>query len=113
MDTVWIAELERKQDEARKELQRATARLAGITAQLQAARGMIADAGELVDLPRTDAIVSVLRSAADPMSRSDVRQALEAGGREGEDDKTVGATLSYLEKAGRVQRLGRGQYTAA
>jgi hypothetical protein len=65
------------------------------------------------DLParRTSAIVAVLRRRSQPMSPSEITDALNELGRN-EELRSVTATLAHLQKSQRVARVGRGMYVA-
>jgi len=107
-----IAELEALIAEDRLAITRATARLVGHEAELAALRGAVASPGALASLSRTDAIIAVLRGAAATLSPTEVVQRLAEGGRAGDTDRDVSATLTYLLNQGRVQRPERGRYLA-
>ena len=65
------------------------------------------------DLParRTSAIVALLRRRSQPMSPSEITDALNELGRN-EELRSVTATLAHLQKSQRVERVGRGMYVA-
>lgn len=89
------------------------AQLAGVKAEYAALADVDAPKGRLVELDRTDAIEAVLRQSSGTMNVQEIIDALKAGGRTDDPTKSVRATLSYLQDAGRVTRVSRGQYTAA
>jgi hypothetical protein len=62
---------------------------------------------------RTEVILEVLRQAEAPLPIREICDRLAAVGRIGETGKLVTATLSYMLRQGRVERVGRGLYRAA
>jgi hypothetical protein len=64
------------------------------------------------DLPRSDAVLEVLVADGGPMTRGDIAERLAATGRLGDHADAVSATLAYLRRAGRVERVGSGLWAA-
>lgn len=61
-------------------------------------------------LPRTDAIELVLQNAGTAMSPSDLAKALQSRGREEDTARLVSASLSHLQRQGRVVSAGYGRW---
>ena len=104
-----LAELESELAEWREELTKFAMRIRGREAEIAAVRAAIEHRSELADLPRTAAIVAVLREADTALTPSQILTRLEAAERE-DDLRKVTATLDYLVKSGHVIRPGRGHY---
>lgn len=66
----------------------------------------------LTSLPRTEAILSVLRATDGTLSPSEILVRLVAAERD-DDLRKVTATLDYLVKGGYVSRPSRGRYLAS
>ena len=107
-----IAQLETDLVTQRAKVSEELARLRGIEAELGALRAGMTRGGDLSEMRRTDAILTVLRQASGTMSPSDLVSALHAGGRT-DQMRSVTATLDHLLKAGSAQRPSPGRYLAA
>lgn len=107
-----IARVEAELVGQRARVSEEVARLRGLEAELESLRAGVRGDGGLSEMPRTEAILTVLRQAAGTMSPKELLQSLESAGRT-EDLRSVTATLDYLLKAESVQRPSRGRYLAA
>jgi hypothetical protein len=67
-------------------------------------------AGPWSGLSRAEAVERVLVDAAEPLTRLDVVERLDAAGRSGDDPDAVSAALAYLQREGRTARVGRGRW---
>lgn len=106
-----IAELERALADQRVKVTTAAAKLRGLEAELDALRSGMADRRELAAMPRTEAILVVLRAAEGTLSPTEILAQLQAGGAS-TSVKVVTATLDHLLKNGSVRRPERGRYLA-
>ena len=107
-----LAELESELAEWRVEFTKFATRIRGREAEVAALRAAVEHRSELSDLPRTAAIVTVLRNADSALTPSQILACLEAAKRD-DDLRKVTATLDYLVKSGLVVRPGRGHYLPA
>ena len=106
-----IAQLEREYAEQSDLRELVVARLRGIEAELNRLRSGSSLPNGLAEGRLTDAIETVLRSATGPLSPTDLKTKLAAGGRSEQLNK-ITSTLSYLRSTGRVSQEGRGMYQA-
>ena len=106
-----IAELEAEQSKRRVTLARLMAEYHGAEAELDSLRVGVALTDELAALPRTEAIVNVLRSAKSPLTPTEITSRLVHAGRN-DDRRSVTATLDYLMKQEQVLRPAKGRYLA-
>ncbi len=105
---------------ARLEAARVAARIEGLLAQRAALAASLERAATSLDTaPRglatavkSDAIVSVLEHAPQPLRIAQIVGAMQRAGRSGENYNGVSVYLDTLLKQHRVQRVGRGLYTA-
>lgn len=107
-----IDELERTIAEERELASMHFARALGAEAELRWLRTGKRLESELGGLPRTEAIVEVLRQAGTPRSPSQIAEALRAAGRSDDSANKINATLTHLTRTGRVIKVGRGLYAA-
>ncbi len=119
-----VARLDEEIDALENELIQGKARLAGLVAQRaslskdlaaysdQQQRVAAPTVTELNGIPRTDAIVEVLRAAGTPMSIRQVWDGLKAGGRDEQGYQVIASTLNLLLQSSRVTRPSRGRYAA-
>jgi hypothetical protein len=110
--TELITKLEAQRDVLRTSVNHMMAELRGVDAQLASLKSGIALNGDLATLPRTDAIVTVLRSAAGTLSPTEITRSLTAAGRN-ESLRSITATLDYLKKKERVSQAAPGRYLAS
>jgi hypothetical protein len=110
--TERIAELEASLVAQHLAVDEAVARLRGIEAELASLRAGAALKGEFASLARTDAILTVLRSANGTLSPTEILSSLHAAERT-DGLRAVTATLHYLLGQGRIEKAGRGRYLAA
>ena len=106
-----LAELELELAGWREELVKLSTKIRGREVEIAAVRANLELSGSLADLPRTEAIVAILRQAEGTLTPSDILNTLAATKRV-DDLRAVTATLDYLVKRGRVQRPDRGRYLA-
>ena len=109
--TQRIAEVEAELAAQRAEVTEALARLRGLDAELEALRAGVVVADEPEAMPRTEAILAVLRQADGSLSPTGIVERLHAAGRD-DSARAVTATLDHLRKQGRVEKVGRGRYVA-
>lgn len=83
---------------------------AGLIAELQVLEAG-PEAGQLADADRTEAILEVLRKAAESLTPAEILRRLTNAGRNTDDARNVSATLNYLKKRELVQSPRRGQWT--
>jgi hypothetical protein len=110
--TELITKLEAQRDVLRTSVNHMMAELRGVDAQLASLKSGIALNGDLATLPRTDVIVTVLRSAAGTLSPTEITRRLTAAGRN-ESLRSITATLDYLKKKERVIQAAPGRYLAS
>ena len=106
-----IARLEASRAEKELEVAEAVAELRGIDAQLASLRTGVTAKGNLISLPRTDAILQVLHSAGAMLSPTEIMSHLNSAGRD-DDRRSVTATLNYLLNQDLVLRPAKGLYLA-
>jgi hypothetical protein len=107
--TQRVAELERERDEQWTALEKATARIAGIDAELQRLKAGTASSGSLASARLTDGILVVLRTAGTTLSPTEIQHGLARAGRT-EPLNKVTSTLTHLKNRGQVILEGRGKY---
>ena len=107
-----IAQLEALRSRQRAEVALAAAALRGTEAELESLRAGLSKVSDLNELPRTDAILAVLRTTPGTLTPSEITTRLSAEGRN-DSREAVTATLDYLLKQGLVLRPSRGRYLAA
>ena len=102
-----IAELDAEHASLEIVVREALAKMRGIEVQREILQAGVRPGGDLAAYPqRTDAILAVLRSTGRSLSPSEVSSFLANGGRTKDTVKVVATTLSYLHKAGRVEKAG-------
>jgi hypothetical protein len=106
-----IAELESEQTTREIDISCMVAAYRGAEAELASLRAGVALKGELTSLPRTEAILRILRAKGSPLSLTEIVASLSAAGRS-DDRRLVTATLDYLLKQKHVLRPSRGRYLA-
>jgi hypothetical protein len=106
-----LAALERRRDDLRLEAQRLWAQAAGVEAEMAALRAGLQPSGAFESLKVADAVEQVLRSAGQAMSPAEIHAELLARGRR-DKPQSMGGTLQHLKHAGRVTKVGRGQWTS-
>jgi len=109
--TQRLAELEGELSTFKMDLSQLVARIRGHETQIALLRAGTKTRGELSSLPRTEAILAVLRMTKGTLGPSDLLRSLRAAGRT-EDLRAVTATLNYLVKGRRVTKPERGRYLA-
>lgn len=109
--TSTLAELEGRRDDLRREARRLWAQAVGLDAQIEALRAGLEPTGPFEALTVADAVEQVLRSAGTTMSPAQIHAELQARGRS-DRLRSMGGTLQHLRNAGRIIKLGRGQWTA-
>ena len=106
-----ISEIETDISLQKEVIAQAVAKLQGFEAELSALKSGLTLEGKLSNLKRTDAILSVLRSANGDLSPTEVLHRLNAAGRT--DDRTiVTSTLAYLLKQELIRKPSRARYLA-
>lgn len=83
----------------------------GVSAQEDDGPPSLADS-DWKQMPRTRAVLRIVKLANSPVSPAEVRDGLRAVGRSDDYDR-VSSTLAYLKKRGDVAQPTRGVYTAA
>ena len=106
-----ITELEARLSEQEEVVAREVATFRGIEAELTSLRAGVPSQHALTEIPRTEAILSVLRAAVSSLTPTEIVAALEAAGRS-ETRQLVTATLDHLLKKRLVMRPSRGRYLA-
>jgi hypothetical protein len=104
-----IAEFEREREESRQRIHELAARVAGLDAQIDALRSGVRPAEPLAKLKLADAVEQVMRTEGRVMSPTGIHEALIAGGRH-DQPTSIGGTLQYLKRRGRVVSLGRSKW---
>lgn len=106
--TQRLAEIAAEVQEIDLDVAKKLARRQGLKAE-EAALLSGQSTAELSDLPRTEAIVAVLRSSVDSLSPTEIQRRLHEEGRS-DELRSVTATLNHLMGRGLVQRPGHGTY---
>lgn len=106
-----IATLETELSTFRMDVALLTAQIRGHETQLATLRQSVEVNDELASLPRTEAILAVLRSAEGTLSPYEILTGFLAAERD-DDLRKVTATLDYLLKSRLVSRPSRGRYFA-
>jgi|NGEPerStandDraft_6_1074524.scaffolds.fasta_scaffold126321_2 hypothetical protein len=106
-----IAELETQLSDQGVVVAEAVAHYRGIEAELESMRAGATLEGDLVKMPRTEAILAILRQSEGTLSPSEIAMRLRAAGRD-DDSRSVTATLSYMVEKGRIEKVARGLYLA-
>ena len=106
-----LAELERRRDECHSIARRKWAEAIGLDAQLEALRAGLQPVGAFEALSLTDAVEQVLRAAGVAMTPAQIHSELQTRGRN-DELRSLGGTLQYLKRTGRVTKAGRGQWLA-
>jgi len=109
--TARIAQLETKLAEQEQLIAQEVATFRGIEAELASLRAGLPSKRALGDVPRTQAILSVLRTSGTSLTPTEILEALEGAGRT-ETRQLVTATLDHLLKKRLVRRPSRGRYLA-
>jgi hypothetical protein len=109
--TQRIAALETELSTMKTDAAHLAAQIRGHETQIAALRTGLEHKNELVHLPRTEAILSVLRAADGTLSPSEILVRLVAAERD-DDLRKVTATIDYLVKSQLVTRPSRGRYLA-
>jgi hypothetical protein len=94
----------------RREERRATGAVAPEAAVVRGAEAPVR--ASWPDRPRSDAVFEVLAADASPMTRGEIVERLSTTGRVGDHADAVSATLAYLRRTGRVERVGPGLWAA-
>lgn len=106
-----IAVLETELSELRTDFAHLAAQIRGYESRIATLRMGIDHRDELKLLPRTEAILSVLRAADGTLSPSEILVRLLASERD-DDLRKVTATIDYLVKSHLITRPSRGRYLA-
>jgi hypothetical protein len=61
-------------------------------------------------MPRSKAILTMMRTTGKPMGPADLSRALKDVGRTKDEPNYVSSTLDFLKKRGKVRSLGEGQW---
>lgn len=109
--TARIAQLETKLAEQEQLIAQEVARFRGIEAELASLRAGLPSKGPLSEIPRTEAILSVLRASGSSLTPTEILEALERAGRT-ESRQLITATLDHLLKKKLARRPSRGRYIA-
>ena len=104
-----LAELETELSIKKMAFTELGADIRGIETQIVVIRTSVEGKSDLSTLPRTEAILSVLRAAEGTLGPTDIKRSLQAAGRD-ENLHIVTSTLHYLRKTGRVTTPDRGRY---
>lgn len=107
-----IATLESELSTMRMDATQLAAQIRGHETQIAALRQSVQHRDELASLPRTEAILAVLRSAEGTLSPTEILTRLLAAERD-DNLRKVTATLDYLVKSRLVTRPSRGRYLSA
>ena len=106
-----IAVLETELSTMKTDAAHLAAQIRGHETQIAALRTGLEHKDKLVHLPRTEAILSVLRLAEGTLSPTEILSRLVAAERN-DDLRKVTATVDYLVKSQLITRVTRGRYLA-
>ena len=109
--TKRIAEIETALKLQEEVVAQAVATFRALEAELASLKAGVALGGNIDSLPRTDAILNILRSTGRSLSPSEIVTLLHAAGRD-DDRVVVTATLSYLKAQKLVRKPERARYLA-
>ena len=109
--TKRIADLEAALSSQEEVVAQAVATFRGLEAELVSLNAGVASRAKIESLPRTDAILNVLRSTGRSHSPNEIVNLLHAAGRD-DDRVVVTATLSYLVAQNLVRKPERARYLA-
>ena len=106
------------------EAERAAASIPALRRQLTAAKELDAfynqtewalsdppSSNGLTSLPRTEAVLHVLRESAQPLSAVEISRRLGEAGRHRDQPKYVSAALSTMKQQGKVMKRGHGKWS--
>lgn len=104
------AKLDQEEAELRGVIEAARLRLAGIAEERRRWRAsMSVTTSTASPVSRVDAVVAILSASLEALSPTEILNGLRAAGRD-DSINTVTATISYLERTGKVTRPARGKY---
>jgi len=106
-----LAELERRRDDCRSQARHLWAEAIGLEARIEALRAGVQPVGDFAALSLTDAVEQMLRAAGAAMAPAQIDVQLQARGRQ-DELRSLGGTLQYLKRAGRVTKAGPGHWFA-
>ena len=109
--TQRLSVLETELSALRMDASELAAKIRGHETQITSLRSSVRLESDLASLPRTEAILSVLRAAEGTLRPSEILSRLLVG-RRTDDMRKVTATLDYLTKCRLVTRPSRGRYLA-
>ena len=109
-----LAALQDEMNALQDEVERTTAELTGLRIAQSRHHGTPepTDDGGWVEMKRTDAITRALQEFDRPVAPSELAALLRDHGRSQDENYLVSASLAHLQKAGRAENLGRGQWVA-